>query len=215
MKTTLPLLMTLVLAFAACSNTEKIILFNEEDLDNWTMFVPDAEDPASVFTVNDGKISVSGIPNGYIRTKDTYSSYDLHVEWRWTAEPVNSGVLLHVTGEDLLWPNCIESQLQAGNAGDFVLIGKGAGITLNDTARLIESEENRYMVLAKMHESSENPPGEWNTYEISVREAEIKLTVNGVVQNIGLNPTKKEGNICLQSEGGPMEFRNIYLIPKD
>jgi hypothetical protein len=34
-----------------------------------------------------------------------------------------------------------------------------------------------------------------------------------VLQNkgTGINPT--EGNIALQSEGGPIQFRNIYLQP--
>ncbi|MFC2090568.1 DUF1080 domain-containing protein [Bacteroidota bacterium] len=215
MKKTFPLLLVILLMIAGCSNEEKIELFNGTNLDNWKLFVPDSDDPSSVFSVADEKIIVSGIPNGYMRTKESFSSYDLHVEWRWTDEPVNSGVLLHVTGEELIWPNCIEAQLQAGNAGDFVLIGKGVGISINNSAHVIESEENRYAVLAKMNASSENEPGEWNTYEISVRESEITLEVNGVVQNIGTNPTKTGGNICIQSEGAPMEFRNIYLIPKE
>ena len=210
-----PAILIIAVMFAAavgCNPEERIELFNGENLDNWTIFLPDSVDAASIFYVDNGVIHVGGIPNGYIRTKAAYDSYKLHVEWRWLEEPKNSGVLLHTTGEDLIWPNCIEAQLMNGKAGDFVLIGKGAGITVGDSVHLITSEEKRYAVVEKLEESSENPAGEWNTYDITVKPNSIRLEVNGVLQNECTAPTKTSGNICLQSEGGPMEFRNIYLI---
>ena len=45
--------------------------------------------------------------------------------------------------------------------------------------------------------------------------AYLKLTVNGVLQNEGTDATPSSGPICLQSEGSPIEFRNIYLEPVD
>lgn len=203
------------LALVSCNKESRIDLFNGENLRNWVVVLPDSVPADSVFWVADGLLHTSGIPNGYIRTKKTYSNYTLHVEWRWTDEPKNSGVLLHATGEDMVWPNCIEAQLMAGNAGDIVLIGKGSGITVQDSTYLITSEENRYGVAKKFQESSEKEPGEWNSYDILVRDDMITLTVNGVLQNKGTAATKTEGSICLQSEGGPMEFRNIYLVPLD
>ncbi|MDA3824040.1 MAG: DUF1080 domain-containing protein, partial [Bacteroidales bacterium] len=211
MKKTFLFLVSLALITSACTSEEKIELFNGENLDNWNVFLPDTIESETVFTVKEGLILVGGMPFGYISTKEEYSSYKLHVEWRWTEEPKNSGVLLHVSGEDMIWPNCIEAQLMSGNAGDLVLIGKGVGLTVNDTAHVIESEENRYAVLPKNEDSSENPPGEWNTYDITVSETSIELMVNNVHQNTGLKPTKTKGKIGIQSEGGPMEFRNIYL----
>lgn len=211
MKTTTFILAVAIFSFTACNNEEKIELFNGENLNNWTIVLPDTVDASSVFFVNNGVIHVGGIPNGYIRTNDTYDSYKLHVEWRWLEEPKNSGVLLHATGEDMIWPNCIEAQLMNGNAGDFVLIGKGSGLTARDSVYLVTSEENRYAVIKKLEESSENAPGEWNSYDITVTENSIKLEVNGTLQNECTAPTKTSGSICLQSEGGPMEFRNIYL----
>lgn len=209
-----PLAMLAMILISSCTNDERTDLFNGENLDNWTVVLPDTVDQSSVFGVRDGNLYVGGIPNGYIRTNDTYSNYELHVEWRWMAEPKNSGVLLHATGKDMVWPNCIEAQLKAGSAGDFVMIGKGAGITVKDSTYIVQSEENRFAVAPKFEESSENAPGEWNTYEISVTENSIELVVNGVLQNKGTKPTKTEGHICIQSEGGPMEFRNIYLVKK-
>jgi hypothetical protein len=202
-----------LLILSSCSNTEKIELFNGENLDNWTIVLPDSVDKASVFRAEDGKLLVSGVPNGYIRTKEEYDSYELHLEWRWVEEPKNSGVLLHTTGDDMVWPNCIEAQLKAGSAGDFVLMHQGTGLTVKDSTYVVKPDERRYKAIPKFEESSELAPGQWNSYDITVTEEKIELRVNGTLQNIGTAPTKTRGSICLQSEGGPMEFRNINLIP--
>ena len=103
----------------SCKEDAGTSLINDEDLSNWTIYLEDPDaDPDVVFRVEDGVIKVTGIPNGYIRTKESFSNYKLHVEWRWTAEPANSGVLVHTQGEDLFWPKSIECQLQNQNAGD-------------------------------------------------------------------------------------------------
>jgi len=171
--------------------------------------------PEELFWVEEGVINTAGVPNGYIRTKESYSNFKLHVEWRWTEKPTNSGVLLHVQGKEMIWPLCIECQLMNEHAGDIVLIGKGSGITIRDTTYLVSSEENRYKVIPKFEEVSENPAGEWNRYDISSRDGNIEVLVNGVLQNSGTAMTLTDGNIALQSEGSAMQFRNIYLIPEE
>lgn len=198
----------------ACSNDNRIMLFNGENLDNWNVFVgTPGPDPGALFWVEEGMIHTSGKPNGYIRTRETYSNYKLHVEWRWTGEPTNSGVLLHVNGEDRIWPLSIECQLMHQHAGDLVLIGIGSGITVRDSVFLVTSEEEGYKVIGKNEPSSENPSGEWNSYDITSRGGDLEVLVNGVLQHTGTGMTLTEGNILLQSEGSPMQFRNIYLVP--
>lgn len=208
------LLLGLFIFIFSCNSDNKIELFNGKDLDNWTIYV-DSEDgePKDLFYVEDGLLNAKGDPFGYIRTKESYSNYKLHLEWRWVNEASNSGVLLHVQGKDMIWPHCIEAQLWFDRAGDFVLMGEGAGLTVQDSTYLITSEENRYLVIPKFEESSENPTGEWNSYDITVKDGDIELLVNGVLQNRGSNLTLSEGKILLQSEGAPLQFRNIYLQP--
>ena len=74
----------------------------------------------TVFTVQNGVIHIKGDPFGYMRTKETYSDYTLHVEWRYPTEATNSGIFIHAQMPDTIWLKCIECQLKAGNAGDFV-----------------------------------------------------------------------------------------------
>lgn len=208
------LLLALSLVVLSCNTEKKIKLFNGRNLDNWYLFV-ESEDgqPRDLFYVENGILNTLGDPFGYIRTKESYSNYKLHLEWRWPGEPSNSGVLLNVQGKELIFPHCVEAQLKDGSAGDIVLMGKGAQITVRDSTYLVASEEYRYLAVRKFEESSEKAPGEWNSYDITVQDGQLELVVNGVLQNTGSGMTLTEGNIALQSEGGPLQFRNIYLQP--
>lgn len=67
---------------ANAQKTEK--LFNGKDLSNWNFVVDKNSVPADqVYSVRDGKIFITGQPFGYMYTKEKYSDYKLHVEWRW------------------------------------------------------------------------------------------------------------------------------------
>lgn len=181
----------------------KIQLFNGKDLSNWVFHLKDpAVDPATVFTVKNGVINISGNPFGYMRTKESYSDYKLHVEWHWPVEASNSGVFLHGQLPDTIWLKCIECQLKAGSAGDFVCM---------NGADMSERTNKAARVVAKMAASSEKTAGEWNILEVTCSANTIEVIVNGVLQNKGTNVTVTNGSICLQSEGGAVEFRNVYL----
>ena len=204
----------LSLLVLSCNTEKKIELFNGQDLDNWNLIV-DSEDgePTNLFYVEDGVIHTIGDPFGYIRTKESYSNYTLHLEWRWTEEPSNSGVLLNVQGKERIFPRCVECQLMSGKAGDIVLMGKGTSIIIKDSAYTVASEEHRYLAIPKFEESSEKPAGEWNSYDITSLDGSLEVIVNGVLQNRASGMSLTEGNIALQSEGAPLQFRNIYLKP--
>lgn len=185
------------------TKTEKIQLFNGKDLNNWVFHLKDPSiDPLTVFTVKDGVIHISGNPFGYMRTKEIYSDYKLHVEWRWPVEATNSGVFVHGQKPDTIWLKCVECQLKAGNAGDFVCMN-GASMT--------EQPDKSKIVVKKLADSSEKPSGEWNTMEVICNSNTIEVFVNGILQNKGTDVSVNKGSICLQSEGKEIEFRNVYL----
>ena len=213
MKTSAIFLLVSCLILASCSKDDTISLFNGKDLDNWTKVLADSTaDPDAVFRVEDGVIKISGLPFGYLRTNETYSNYKLHVEWRWPAEPTNSGVFLHTQGEDGVWPLVFECQLKAQNAGDIILIGEGLGITVRDSSYVVLPGK-RSQAVSKLKDSNEKPAGEWNTYDIICMEDNVEVIVNGERQNGGSKLSHSSGHISLQSEGGPIEFRNVTLVP--
>jgi len=184
-------------------NTE-VRLFNGKDLSNWVFYLRDPSvDPARVFTVRDGVIHITGDPFGYMRTKDVYSDYKLHVEWRYPGELSNSGVFVHSQTPDTIWLKCFECQLHAGDAGDFICMN---GSSMNE-----QKEGSR--VIKKMNPSNEKLAGEWNTMEVICKSNTIEVSVNGLLQNKATGISDSKGHICLQSEGKDIQFRNVYLIP--
>ena len=108
----------------------------------------------------------------------------------------------------MVWPRSLECQLAAGSAGDFWVIG---GLEFAEHAAGGERVNGRRTV--KLHESTEKPAGEWNQYDILCRDDWVVVLVNGALQNVATKCSDKSGRICLQSEGAPIEYRNIWLAP--
>lgn len=194
---------------AQAQKTEK--LFNGKDLSNWNFVVDKNAVPAEqVFSVKNGMIQIAGNPFGYMYTKNQYSNYKLHVEWRWPeGKTANSGIFLLIADPKNPFPNGIECQLHAGDAGDFVLLG---GSDLVEYQSKPGEPRPQFPVIKKHTDSTEATPGEWNEANIFVKNGTITVYINGVYQNTGTNRVK-EGFIGLQSEGGPIEFRCVTLTP--
>jgi len=184
--------------------TKKIMLWNGKDFDGWKLFAADPNvDVRNVWSVKNGVIRCEGKPNGYMRTKSDYAKYKLHVEWRWPGSAGNSGVFVHMSKPDRIWPRAVECQLQSGSAGDFWFIDG------TDSP----GSEKKILNVKKKTESSEKQLGEWNSYDIYCRGNNVRIFVNGVLQNEAKETAVGSGKICLQSEGTPIEFRNIYIEP--
>ncbi|MGE5295287.1 MAG: DUF1080 domain-containing protein, partial [Solirubrobacterales bacterium] len=99
-----------------------------------------------------------------------------------------------------------------GNAGDFVLIN-GTGLSANGVSQ--KNPGKRFVVIDKKLPTSEFPAGQWNSYDIYCQGGSIRCLVNGTLQNEGTNADPAGGWIALQSEGSPIEFRNVSLEPVD
>ena len=205
------LIAAMLLVLASCSpKTEVIQLFNGKDLEGWTLYVDDPTvDPATVFKVVDGNISVAGQPYGFMRTNEKYTDCILTVEWRWVGKGTNSGIFSLVQDGMLCWPNAIECQLKAGSAGDFVLLG---GADVEEYQLPEDGVRPRFPIVRKQADSSELPDGQWNIAEIMITsDGCVDVSINGVEQNHVTNKNYTDGYIALQSEGGPLEFRNVTI----
>ncbi len=193
----------------AAAGDGSIDLFNKKGLEGWHIYLKDANaDPKSVWKVQDGVISCTGKPVGFLRTAREYSDYKLVLEWRWVDKPGNSGVLLHMSGEEKIWPLCMEAQLMNTRAGDFV----GMGCDFNENK---SGKDSFIRYTPRMNDSNENEPGGWNKYEIVCKGDTVEVTVNGQLQNKATGVSLRKGYIGLQSEGVPIMFRNIKLTPLD
>ncbi|HSW01818.1 MAG TPA: DUF1080 domain-containing protein [Sedimentisphaerales bacterium] len=188
---------------------EKIPLWNGVDFAGWKRFLPDAsKNVDDTWSIADGVLRCTGRPAGYMRTETPYADYHLHVEWRWPEKPGNNGVLVHMSGPDVVWPRSLECQLASGNAGDFWVIG---GLEFAEHVKGGKRVNGRRTL--KLRESSEKPAGEWNQYDIVCKDDWVVVLVNGVLQNVATRCSERSGRICLQSEGAPIEYRNLWLAP--
>ena len=205
------LILGILLLSSVRLSAQTIDLFNGKDLAGWEFVVKDAAvDPADVFFVKDSIIHVKGEPFGFMQTGKEYDNFRLYVEWRWPETPTNSGIFVFVQNERKIWSNCIEVQLKAGLAGDFVLM---AGADMAEFTLPAGQERPAFPVIKKKNESSENPAGEWNNAEITCHNGKITVFINGVLQNEGMVTLNKKGRIALQSEGDAIQFRHVRLTP--
>jgi hypothetical protein len=197
-----------VSATVAAEN-EAISLLNANDLSGWSYHLADPDiKMEDVWSIENGVLTCVGQPAGYLITEaKDFKDYVLTLDWRWhTGRGGNNGVLVHCSTPGVLgvWCKSIEVQLGHGDAGDLWIIGTSLNVP-NEQAR---RKDRRYINLT---DGSEKPLGEWNQLEITCRGDEILVKVNGELTNHATNLSETQGAIALQSEGTPIQYRNIQL----
>jgi hypothetical protein len=177
--------------------------FTKSDQSNWVYVLKDRTiKPSDVFIMENGILHITGISNGYLRTKECYSNYELFIEWRWIKTPGNSGVLVHIQPQDTIWPACYQVQQKADDAGDIICM---TGLWAK------ECTDHVKFTVKKMQTSNEKPLGEWNSVKVICKDNTLKVFVNGMLQNYITGLTASKGFIGFQNEGKPLEFRNLTV----
>lgn len=205
------------------AQTQTISLFNGENLDGWTVDVPEMDqDPKvkSPFVMRDGLLVSLGTPGSHLITDTTYQNYRLEVQYRFAAEPGNCGVLVHASTSRALYgmfPRSIEVQLMHENAGDFWCIVEDIRVPDMEKRRGPREKwgttEDKLRRIPNLTDGSENPVGEWNTMIVECLNDSIKVWVNEDFVNYGFDCTAQKGKIALQAEGSEVEFRKVELTP--
>lgn len=159
--------------------------------------------------IEGGVIAVSGKPNGYFATKKSYHNYILRFDWRYERPDNldneakfrgNSGLLVHITGPDKVWPQCIEVQLANTDAG-YIFAIFGSKFTGKKDA--------------EAQKKAVKPVGQWNEQEVICRDGKITCKINGVEVAAGTGASPAEGRIGWQSEGSAITFRNLKIKTLD
>jgi hypothetical protein len=216
--TTLVLFLTLLVGTSVTVGQEKIDLLAGEGLDGWVShLIEDDVKKEDVWSLEDGILKCTGTPLGYLYTNQKFQDFKLSLQWRWApgTEPGNNGVLLRIAGEPISFlPKCVEAQLMHGSAGD---IWGFYGFKLSgDKQRLREIKGHKalgdFLGVGKIKDA-EKEPGQWNTYEITLKGGDLTLVINGEKVNEATDCDVLAGPIGLQSEGGEIHFRNVHLTP--
>ena len=209
----------------ACAATPKaagpVALFNGSDLTGWHADVPEADKNPKIapsFVVSEGHLISLGTPEGHLISDASFQNYRLVVEYRWTGEPGNCGVLVHASVPRRLYdmfPQSIECQMHAGNAGDFWCIGEDIAVPDMEARRGPKEkwgvDGDKARRIKNLTDNSEKPAGEWNQMVIECRAHDIDIWVNGEHVNHGTGCTADHGQIAIQAEGAPCEFRKLEL----
>ncbi len=209
------------LLFAACSltcavaaepeiPTAKTLLFNGKDMAGWVSHLKDGAPAEGTWSVKDGLLICTGAPNGFLRTEKSYTQYRFTVEWRFT-KTGNTGVVVHMTPPDKIWPKSIECQGMHKNQGDFYL---WSGATAKEGTPLLNKEgQVRGYKIARAGADAEKPAGEWNTFTVVCDQTSVTILVNGKEVNKATEANLVSGFIGLQSEGGAFEIRQAVIEP--
>lgn len=189
-------------------------LFDGKSLAGWQIDVPDLDakpEGAKPFIVRDGMLVSLGTPMGHLITEASFENYRVVLEYRFSKEAGNCGLIVHVSKPRLLnnfLPQGIEVQMKSLNAGDFHLFGE----TLRQQGAPLENTGRR---LVNYTDDSEKPIGQWNTMAVECRDDTIKVWVNDVLVNHGYASSVKKGRIAIQSEGSEVEIRKLTLAKID
>lgn len=179
------------------------------------------------WTWKDGMAHCKGQPVGVTRSKKQYGNLELVVEWRHLKSGGNSGVFVWVPEESLKelkpgqLPHGIEVQvLDHGYAEEWQKKnGKKPDwfTTHGDVFPVGVSKMTPFPPVAPDKKRSfprkELSKGinQWNHYYIRAINGEVRLWVNGEEVSGGTGCDPKSGFLCLESEGSPVEFRNLRI----
>lgn len=180
------------------------------------------------WTSRDGMIFCKGTPIGVARSKKQYKNFELVIQWRHRRSAGNSGVFVWVPDSaleglvpDKLPTGGIEVQMldhgyaeqyekRTGKKGDWFS-------TNGDIFAVGKSKMQPFPPLSPNGHRSfpsknlSHGVDQWNHYYVRAINGEVRLWVNGEEVSGGNGCDPSQGYLCLESEGSPVEFKNIRI----
>jgi hypothetical protein len=180
------------------------------------------------WTWKNGELHCTGQPISVIRTTKEFRNFEFALEWMHEKAAGNSGVFIWTTPESITnltksnqpgLPNGIEIQILDHAFADQM---KAAG----KSTEWFTTNGDVFPVRVKLTPFEPTSPngsrsfpranhskghGEWNHYFIRAINGEVRLWVNGHEVSGGNNADPANGFICLESEGSPIQFRNLHI----
>lgn len=184
-------------------------MFNDVDLTGWKRI----NTHLTTWTMADGILKCSGKPIGEIRTERMYQNFIMELEWRHLVPKGNAGVFVwadDITAPGVPFHRGIEVQILENDYGNTRSHTTHGDIFPIHGAQMIPIN-GRGGSRAFPTESRSNPAPQWNHYRIVCNDGEISLAVNGKIVTRGEQCSPRKGYICLESEGGVVEYRNVRI----
>ena len=190
-------------------------MFNGKDLSGWV----NANCAPETWSIADGVVRCTGIPTGAMRTEKQYENFILECEWRHLTSGGNSGVF--VWGSPISAPGVpflrgIEVQVldqgymkHPDPAKPRWFTTHGDVFPIHGATMEPHGDHNGQRSFPSEERSKPSP--EWNHYRITGNNGTLTLAVNGKIVSGGDKCFWRKGYLALESEGAPVEFRNVRI----
>lgn len=177
----------------------------------------------------EGLIQCTGKPVGVIRSKKQLTNFELVVEWRHLKSAGNSGVFVWASPKSIQQleqgkgrlPHGIEVQvLDLGYAERYRKTQKKEPDWFTSHGDVFPTGPAKMKPFppaapnGKRSFPSKNLTkgvGQWNHYYVRCINGEVRLWVNGEEVSGGTGCQPSTGYLCLESEGSPVDFRNLRI----
>lgn len=224
------------------SNAKSEKIFNGKNLDGWYQIVDNKVSDKSLFaaeneTIHAYPVQAAGSTQsfGALITEREFENYVLTLEYKWGERKFkprdlyvrDAGVMIHMSGQDVIWPSGIECQIQEGDTGDLWVIKSRASSTVHpvnknydvkgeiQTLGSLETEYNRFP-----RSFCWEQPG-WNKVVLVIKGDRATFYINDKLVNVAMDMKKwdgqgnwiplTKGKILLQAEGSEIFYRNIKV----
>ncbi|MEM0968662.1 MAG: DUF1080 domain-containing protein [Verrucomicrobiota bacterium] len=162
----------------------------------------------------DGTLRCSGVPIGEIRTREMLQNFVLELEWRHLVPKGNAGIFLWAddlpaTGRP--FHRGIEVQILENAYGNTQRYTTHGDIFPIHGARMTPTYPRGKGARSFPTEFRSRPAPEWNHYRITANQGTVSLEVNGMKVNEGTQCVPSKGYLCLESEGGEVEYRGVRI----
>ena len=158
-------------------------------------------------------IHCTGKPTGALRTKRQYENFIFELEWRHLKPGGNAGVFIwaspiSATGQPFL--RAIEVQVFDHAYGKSEWFTTHGDVFPIHGSKMKPHGRHNGMRSFPSEERSKPSP-EWNHYRIECNAGVLRLQVNGKEVSGGSDCDWRKGYIALESEGSPVDFRNLRI----
>jgi hypothetical protein len=163
-----------------------VTVFDGKNLNHWTSL------GNANWRLYEGNVQAE-IGSGFLVSKQSYKDFQMKAEF-WADEDANSGIFFRLSDA---------KNITADNSYEANIFDKrpdpsyGTGAIVN------------FSKISPMPKAA----GQWNTYEIMAKGDQLTVTLNGVVTADIKNNKFSNGPIALQSSGGVIKFRRVWIRP--
>lgn len=184
---------------------------------------------SNTWSLTNGVIHCTGRPVGVVRSPNVHTNFELVAQWRHLRSAGNSGIFVWATPESIKdleqgkgrLPTGVEVQvLDHGYVEQYEKQTKKKPDWFTSNGDVFPTGTTKMKPFPPVSPNGQRSfprknlskgIGEWNHYYVRAINGEVRLWVNGEEVSGGTDIRPAWGYLCLESEGSPVEFKEIRM----